>query len=28
VYAAMLLQNVFDTDEYQQSFKLLRWDVH
>jgi len=27
VYAASLLQNVFDTDEYQQSFKLLRFVV-
>jgi len=26
VYAATLLQNVFDTDDYRQSFKLLRFD--
>ena len=27
MYAAALLQNVFDTEEYQQSFKLLRFVV-
>jgi len=27
VYAAVLLQNVFETEEYQESFKLLRFAV-